>query len=457
MTQNTTAIVKMTQEYMMVNKLLPFLLIICAGLSNDQIPGKIQKRPILLKGGILHTVSTEVLDGYDILFAKGKIVRIEKNIMASPETDVYDVFGKHIVPSYIAPITRLGLVEIGLVRQSVDYAERGSINPNVKANVSYNPDSELIPVTRSNGVLIANSVPAGGRISGQSSVMMLDGWTWEQATLKHPSGLHINWPSMKINYGKNVKKSEKKQREDIQKSIRDLDDMIRNIRAYFRRVKQRNRIADERQKADLRLEAMIPFVIEKKSIFIHANEARQIESAVNWAGKNDLKIIIVGGTDSWRLTDLLVKNNIPVILDKVEKVPMRRFEPVHLPYKTPFLLKEGGVQFCLNTRIGYPHDGNVRNLPNEAMRAAANGLQKSEALRSITLSTAEILDIDDLVGSLDVGKDATFFISDKAPMEMSPKVLMAFIQGREVDLSDRQKMLYKKYQEKYRRLGQLNP
>ena len=126
MTQNTTAIVKMTRGYMMVNKLLPFLLLICLGLSNDQIPGEIQKRPILLKGGILHTVSTEVLDGYDILFAKGKIVRIEKNIMASPETDVYDVFGKHIIPGYIAPITRLGLVEVGLVRQSVDYAERGS-------------------------------------------------------------------------------------------------------------------------------------------------------------------------------------------------------------------------------------------------------------------------------------------------------------------------------------------
>ena len=440
---------------MKINKLLPVFLFTCIGLSNDQIPGEIQKRPILLKGGILHTVSTEILDGYDILFSKGKIVRIEKNIMASPETDVYDVFGKHIIPGYIAPITRIGLVEVGLVRQSVDYAEKGSINPNVKANVSYNPDSELIPVTRSNGVLIANSVPAGGRISGQSSVMMLDGWTWENATLKHPSGLHINWPSMSINYGKNIKKSEKQQREDIQASIRELDIMIRNVRAYFQRVKQRSRMADERQKTDLRLESMIPFVIEQKTIFVHANEARQIEAAINWARKNDLKIVIVGGADSWRLTDLLVKNNIPVILDKVEKVPMRRFEPIHLPYKTPFLLKEGGVQFCLNTRIGYPHDGNVRNLPNEAMRAAANGLEKPEALRSITLSAAEILGIDDMVGSLDIGKDATFFISDKAPMEMSPKVLMAFIQGREVDLNDRQKMLYKKYQEKYRRLGQL--
>lgn len=440
---------------MMIKIIFTFFLF-SLGVSNDQIPGEEQKRPIILKGGILHTVSTDVFEGYDILFSKGKIVRIEKNIMASPETDVYDVFGKHIIPGYIAPITRIGLVEIGLVKQTRDFAERGSFNPNVKANVSYNPDSDLIPITRSNGVLVVNSVPAGGRISGQSSVMMLDGWTWEQATLKHPSGLHINWPSMRINYGANVKKSEKQQKEEIQKSIRDLDHMVRDVRAYFQRIKQRSRIAGERQKSDLRLESMIPFVVEKKKIFIHADEARQIKSAVEWAKKNDLKIIIVGGSDSWRLTDLLVKNNIPVVIDQVEKIPTRRFEPIHLPYKLPFLLKQAGVQFCLNTIIGYPNDGNIRNLPNEAMRAAAYGLDKSEALRSITLSTAEILGVDDMIGSLDIGKDATFFISETPPMEMNPKILMAFIQGKEVDLNNHQKMLYKKYQEKYRRQGQLN-
>ena len=437
-------------------KIIFTLFLFSLGISNDQIPGEDQKRPIILKGGILHTVSTDIFEGYDILFSKGKIVRIEKNIVASPETDVYDVFGKHIIPGYIAPITRIGLVEIGLVKQTRDFAERGSFNPNVKANVSYNPDSDLIPITRSNGVLVVNSVPAGGRISGQSSVMMLDGWTWEQATLKHPSGLHINWPSMRINYGANVKKSEKQQKDEIQKSIRDLDHMVRDVRAYFQRIKQRSRIAGERQKSDLRLESMIPFVVEKKKIFIHADEARQIKSAVEWAKKNDLKIIIVGGSDSWRLTDLLVKNNIPVVIDQVEKIPTRRFEPIHLPYKLPFLLKQAGVQFCLNTIIGYPHDGNIRNLPNEAMRAAAYGLNKSEALRSITLSTAEILGVDDMIGSLDIGKDATFFISETPPMEMNPKILMAFIQGKEVDLNNHQKMLYKKYQEKYRRQGQLN-
>jgi len=422
---------------------------------NNQIPGESQKRPILLKGGIIHTVSTDILEGYDILFSKGKIVRIEKNIMASPETDVYDVYGKHIVPSYIAPITRIGLVEVNAVRQSVDYAETGSINPNVKANVSYNPDSELIPVTRSNGVLIANSVPTGGRISGQSSVMMLDGWTWEQATLLHPSGLHINWPSFIINYSSNVKKTEKQQLEDIQSSIRELNDIVQNVRAYFQSINQRNRNSDNRQRADLRLESMIPYIVKKQTIFIHADEARQIESAIKWAKLNDLKIVIVGGKDSWRIPKLLVKNNIPVILDRVERIPMRRFEKIHKPYETPLLLKNAGVQFCLNTRIGYPHDGNIRNLPNEAMRAIAYGLNKSEALRSITLSTAEILGVDDKIGSIDVGKDATFFIADKEPMEMSSNILMAFIQGKEIDLSDRQKTLYKKYQEKYRRLGQI--
>ena len=194
---------------------------------------------------------------------------------------------------------------------------------------------------------------------------------------------------------------------------------------------------------------------KKQTIFIHADEARQIESAIKWAKLNDLKIVIVGGKDSWRIPKLLVKNNIPVILDRVERIPMRRFEKIHKPYETPLLLKNAGVQFCLNTRIGYPHDGNIRNLPNEAMRAIAYGLNKSEALRSITLSTAEILGVDDKIGSIDVGKDATFFISDKEPMEMSSNILMAFIQGREIDLSDRQKTLYKKYQEKYRRLGQI--
>ena len=151
----------------------------------------------------------------------------------------------------------------------------------------------------------------------------------------------------------------------------------------------------------------------------------------------------------------MVKHNIPVILQHVQTIPRRRFEPIHTPYKTPAILFKEGVKFCLSTDQGYPFNGHVRTLPNEAMRAAAWGLSKSEALRSITLSTAEILGIDKRVGSLDPGKDATFFISNDHPLQITTNPTKAYIMGREVDLNDRQKMLYQKYKEKYRRLGQL--
>jgi len=435
-----------------------FILIIftVSAWANDQIPGTEQKRPILLKGGILHTVSGEVLEGYDILFAKGKIISIEKSIMASPETDVYDIYDKHVVPGYIAPLTQLGLVEIGLVRQTRDYAETGDINPNVRANVSYNPDSELIPVTRSNGVLVANSVPISGRIAGQSSVMMLDGWTWEDATLKHPTALNLNWPNMHVNLRKDAKKKEKDQRDAYNKAIREIDRLVRDVRAYHQRRTVRERKAEQKQQSDLRLESMVPFIIHKEPIHVHANDIRQIEAAVKWANKHDFNIVIVGGWDAWRNPELLVKHNIPVILLSVQTTPRRRYEPIHTPYKVPAMLHEAGVRFCISTDPGYPFDGHVRTLPNEAMRAAAWGLPKSEAMRAITLSAAEILGVDEHVGSLEPGKDATFFIADAHPLIQTTNPTKAFIQGREVDLSDRQKNLWEKYKEKYRRLGRLN-
>ena len=174
------------------------LLLVSILFSNDQIPGTDQKRPILLRGGILHTVSGEILEEHDLLFAEGKIVTIDEQIQPSPETDIYDIYGKHVVPGFIAGYTRIGLTEISAVKQTNDHSEIGEFNPNVRANVAYNPDSEIIPTTRSNGVLIANVAPGSGLVSGQSSIMMMDGWTWENATIVHTSGLHVNWPNMGI-------------------------------------------------------------------------------------------------------------------------------------------------------------------------------------------------------------------------------------------------------------------
>ena len=437
-------------------KKLIIALIFSTIYGNNQIPGTEQKRPILLRGGTLHTVTGDVLEEYDLLFAEGKIITIDEQIQPSPETDVLDIYGKHVIPGFIAGYTRIGLTEISAVKQTNDHSEIGEINPNVRANVAYNPDSDLIPVTRSNGVLTVNSAPTSGRIAGQSSVMYMDGWTWEDATLKHPSALNINWPSMRFNFRKDAKKKEKEQRAGYNKAVREMDLLVRDVRAYHHRKNAKERKAEHKQKSDLRLESMIPFIVFKEPIHIKANNVRQIEAAVKWSTKHDLNIVIVGGGDAWRISEILVEKNIPVILLGVQNTPRRRFEPVHTPYKVPAMLQKSGVHFCISLDPGYPMDGHVRTLPDEAMRAASWGLTKDQALRAITLSAAEILGVDEQIGSLDLGKDATFFISENEPLTQYNHPIKAYIQGREVDLSDRQKDLWEKYKEKYRRLGKLS-
>ena len=434
-----------------------FIVFIISNLfSNNQIPGTEQKRPILLRGGTLHTVSGDILEEHDLLFAEGRIITIDEQIQPSPETDIYEIYGKHVVPGFVAGYTRIGLTEISAVKQTNDHSEIGEINPNVRANVAYNPDSDLIPVTRSNGILVVNSAPSSGRIPGQSSVMLMDGWTWEDATLKHPAALNINWPNMYLNYGKKIKKNEKIQRDEYNQQVRELDQLIRNVRAYHQRKSAKERKAEHKQETDLRLESMIPFVVYKEPIHVKANDIRQIEAAINWSNEQDLNIVIVGGRDSWVNPKVLVDNNVPVILLGVQVTPRRRFEPIHMPYKLPALLHESGVHFCISLNPGYPMDGHVRTLPDEAMRATSWGLSKEQALRSITLSAAEILGVDDKIGSLEPGKDATFFIAESEPLTQITNPIKAFIQGRELDLSDRQKNLWEKYKEKYRRLGRLN-
>ena len=437
-------------------KKLIIALIFSIMYGNNQIPGTEQKRPILLRGGTLHTVTGDVLEEYDLLFAEGKIITIDEQIQPSPETDVLDIYGKHVIPGFIAGYTRIGLTEISAVKQTNDHSEIGEINPNVRANVAYNPDSDLIPVTRSNGVLTVNSAPTSGRIAGQSSVMYMDGWTWEDATLKHPSALNLNWPSMRFNFRKDAKKKEKEQREGYNKAIREMDLLVRDVRAYYHRKNAKERKAEHKQKSDLRLESMIPFIVFKEPIHVKANNVRQIEAAAKWSTKHDLNIVIVGGADAWRIPEVLVEKNIPVILLGVQNTPRRRFEPIHTPYKVPAMLQKAGVHFCISLDPGYPMDGHVRTLPDEAMRAASWGLTKDQALRAITLSAAEILGVDEKIGSLSLGKDATFFISDNEPLTQSNHPFKAYIQGREIDLSDRQKNLWNKYKEKYRRLGKLS-
>jgi imidazolonepropionase-like amidohydrolase len=420
-------------------------------LSSDQIPAPNQDHPILIQGGTIHTISHGILENADILFDNGEITSVGHNLDIPAEVEIIDASGQHVFPGLISAGSTLGLQEIGAVRATRDYAEVGAVNPNVRANVSYNPDSELIPITRSNGILLALSVPRSGLISGTSSLMMLDGWTWEDATVKHPVGLHLFWPSMNIPKPKQGKQKEKKDKDSRLKSIQKIDDLIQKSRAYAQLKATRS----PSFKHDLRLEGMLPVITGDIPMFIHANEVQQIEAAVYWAERQSVKMVLVGGKDSWRVTQILKDREIPVIYTQTHSTPMRRFEQYDQAFITPSQLYAAGVKFCISNSESPFQTPHIRNLPYHAAKAASYGLSWKEALRSITLSSAEILGVEDKVGSLEASKDATFFIADGDILDIRTQVNMSFIQGRRVDLSDRHKTLYSKYRNKYKQKGVL--
>ena len=431
-------------------KHIPSIFIIISYLlSSDQIPAPSQDHPILIQGGTIHTISHGILENADILFENGKITSVGQNLDIPAEAEIIDASGQHVFPSLISAGSTLGLQEIGAVRATRDYAEVGAVNPNVRANVSYNPDSELIPITRSNGILLALSVPRSGLISGTSSLMMLDGWTWEDATIKHPVGLHLFWPSMNIPKPKPGKQKEKKDKDSRLKSIQKIDDLIQKARAYAQLKATRS----PSFKHDLRLEGMLPVIFGEIPVFIHANEVQQIEAAVYWAERQSVKMVLVGGKDSWRVTQILKDREISVIYTQTHSTPMRRFEQYDQAFITPSQLYAAGIKFCISNSESPFQTPHIRNLPYHAAKAASYGLSWKEALRSITLSPAEILEVDDKVGSLEASKDATFFIADGDILDIRTQVNMAFIYGRRVDLSDRHKTLYSKYRNKYKQKG----
>jgi len=401
-----------------------------------EIPGAPQSKPIALVGATIHPVSQPAITDGTLVLVGGKITALGKNVEIPKGATRVSVVGKHIYPSLFDAYTPLGLVEVNAVRATVDRSETGQLNPNVKSWVAVNPDSELIPVTRSNGVLLALSAPSGGLISGQSAVLQLDGWTFEDMTLASGVAMHLNWPRISSDSGR-----------PSASSMATLRTLFDDARAY-----RRARAADAATHAvDLRLQAMLPVLDRQQPMIVHADELGAIQGAVAFAEQQGIRIMIYGGYDAPQCAELLVKHQVPVLLAGVYRLPQRRSEPYDAAFTIAHQLHQAGVQFCI-TGAGRSGGSNVRNLPYHAAMAAAFGLPKDVALKSITSYPAEILGVADRVGSLEVGKHATLFVCDGDPLETATQVEMAYVQGREVDLSDRHKRLWKKYQTKYNRL-----
>ncbi|MGH8003179.1 MAG: amidohydrolase family protein, partial [Limisphaerales bacterium] len=399
----------------------------------DQRPAPPQSHPVALVGGTVHTITSGELAGVTVLFDKGKILAIGRNVTMPAGAEVIDISGRHIYPGLFDGYSNLGLTEIGAVRATNDITEAGRINPNARAEVAVNPESELIPVTRANGVTTALTVPEGGILSGTAAIINLDGWTWEEMTLAAPVALIVNWPSMTIQRAWWVTETEEEQKKNRERNLKELTQAFKDARAYWTAKKA----AVQKGKSiptDMRWEAMVPVFEGKLLALVMANNLQQIQAAVAWAEEENIKIIIGGGYDSWRAAELLKAKNIPVLAGGILRTPVRRYEDYDMPFTLPAKLHAAGVKFAITGDGGA---SNERNLPYHAAMAAAYGLPKDAALKAITLFPAEIFGVADRMGSLDVGKDATLIVTTGDPLEITSNVEMEFIQGKKVDLTSR--------------------
>ncbi len=423
------------------------LILVGQSIAHDYIPGEVQKQPILLARGDLHTVSSGVMLNTDILFENGRITAIGKDLPIPTGGKVIDITGYQVYPGLIAPNTTLGLIEVSYVRATNDMSERGQINPDVQSHIAYNPDSEVIPTIRSNGITSAMIVPAGSLIRGRSSLINLDGWTKEDAMEKQNTGLHISWPRSSIITTWWMDETAEEQKKKNEENRRKIEEHFDNAKSYYIARK-----ADPNLKIDSRWEAMLPVFDKTLPVIVHANDLRQIEQAIDFANKYNVRLIIAEGREAWKAAGLLTANNVSVILDRTQRMPLRSDDEYDLSYSQPKMLAAAGVKFCFGLTGGSWSAWRCRNLPFLAGQAVAFGLDYEEALRSLTLSTAEILGVEKEIGSLEIGKKATLVVSKGDILDqLTNHVTLMYIEGREVNLDSKQKELYRKYDKKIER------
>lgn len=419
------------------------------GVSNLQAqesPGAKQTKSILLLNGTAHLGTGEMINRSAIILENGKIVKVMNaltNTINNADYDtVIDIKDKHVYPGFIAVNSTLGLMEIGAIRATEDFEEIGTYNPNVRSIIAYNTDSKITPTIRTNGVLIAQVTPRGGVISGSSSVVNFDAWNWEDALVKEDIGIHLNWPRFMKSSGWWSTPGDTKKSKNYMERTKDINMFFDEAAAY-------NKANNEGDK-DLKLEAMKGLLNGEKILYVNVSYIKEINDVINFKRKFKLKnVVIVGGYDSWMVTDRLKENNISVVIQHIHSLPNQPEDDIDLPYKLPKLLHDAGVSYCLQYYARMEQMG-TRNLPFVAGTAIAYGLSYEEGVASITLNAAKILGIEKELGSIEVGKNATLFVSEGDALDMrTSNVVIAFIDGRMINLDNHQSRNYNKYKTKY--------
>ena len=397
---------------------------------------------IAIVGGTIHVGNGQVIQNGTVIFSKGKIISVKEGNAVPQDIAIVHAEGKQIYPGFIAPNNALGLVEVQSVRATRDAQETGTINPHVRSLIAYNTESRIIPTVRSNGTLLSQPTPEGGLVSGTSSIVQLDAWNWEDAAYKKDMAVHFNWPTSKQpaegrRFG-GATLTEEQQKERYQKQLTELNNYFAEAKAYASTEKPNT--------FNARFDAMKGLFNGTKKAMVNVNNQKDIIVAVKFFESFGITPVLVGAEDAVEITGFLKDHNVPIIMYESQSLPANDDDDVYLPYKNAKILHDAGLLIAMSAD-GYWQQ---RNLPFMAGVSAAYGLTKEEALATITSNTAKILGIDNMTGTLEVGKDANIIISEGDALDMmTNNITTAFIQGRSIDLNNVQKQLYKKYAEKY--------
>jgi imidazolonepropionase-like amidohydrolase len=420
--------------------------------QSNVMPAPPQKGLMFIKNATIHVGNGTVIENGTIQIRDGKIEKVGKDItIPAGETNVVDAKGKQVYPGLILPVSSLGLVEIGAVRASNDVREIGDMNPNVQSIVAYNTDSKVINTLRSNGILVANIVPQGSFLAGSSTVVQLDAWNWEDASYKTNAGMHLYMPSLmpRMGFGRGGGGGGRpggpntgQENDPVKEGL----DQIEKLKAFFREAKAYNAVTTH-DETNLKYESVKNLFTKNQKLYVHANTVKQMLVALDFVKEFGFDLVIVGASESYQIADLLKQHNVSVILQQMHSLPTAVDDDVAQPYKTAAALQKAGVLFAISDDDAQTRG---RNIAFNAGTAATYGLTKEEALAAITLNAAKIMGVGDKTGSIEVGKDANIIISSGDILDMSTSnVTDAFIQGRVINLDDKQKQLNERYMEKY--------
>jgi imidazolonepropionase-like amidohydrolase len=413
--------------------------------QDDVYPAAKQSKKTAIVGATVHVGNGQVIENGTVVFDNGKIVYAGDAAAAPKAENTIDAKGKQVYPGLILPSSNLGLQEITGVRGSTDINEIGEFNPSVRSIAAYKAESIIVNTLRLNGILLAHTIPGGQLIAGQSSVVQLDAWNYEDAAYKTDMGMHFYMPSL-LSRGGGRGFGRGFGGAPSGDPIKEALDKIESVKAIFREAKAYHQKGADKQ-INLKLEATKGLFNRTQKLFVHCDQIKQMIVAIDFVKEFGFDVVLVGASESWQIADLLKANNIAVILTQEHSLPTTDDDDIDQPYKAASVLQKAGVLFCLNDD---DPQNRGRNLMFNAGTAAAYGLGKEAALQAITLNAAKILGVDDKTGTLEVGKDANIVISEGDILDMKSSIVTdAFIQGRAVAITSKHKQLYDRYKYKY--------